>query len=81
MGTASGGFAREGIVGNARITALSPRPPRNGIPLSDSVHAQIRGKVAEALTGVGALALKSIAAPVRAWLGRRRRCAARAVAR
>ena len=46
---------------------LEAQAPTNGILVSDSVHAQVCGKVAISFTDAGDLALKNIAAPVRAW--------------
>jgi len=46
---------------------LEGQAPKNGILLSDAVHAQINGKVDIAFADAGELALKNIAAPVRAW--------------
>ncbi|MGQ0567167.1 MAG: adenylate/guanylate cyclase domain-containing protein [Gemmobacter sp.] len=46
---------------------LETQAPRNGILVSDSVHGQVRGKVAITFADAGDLALKNIAAPVRAW--------------
>ena len=46
---------------------LETQAPTNGILVSDSVHAQVRGKVAISFADAGDLALKNIAAPVRAW--------------
>ncbi len=46
---------------------LESRAPRNGILMSDAVHSQVQGKVAEAFADAGELELKNITAPVRAW--------------
>ena len=46
---------------------LESQAPRNGILVSDVVHAQVRGKVAITFVDAGELALKNIATPVRAW--------------
>ena len=46
---------------------LESQAPRNGILLSDVVHAQIKGKVSVAFIEGGELALKNIATPVRVW--------------
>lgn len=46
---------------------LESQAPRSGILVSDSVHAQVRGKVGVAFTDAGHLSLKNIAAPLRAW--------------
>ncbi len=46
---------------------LESQAPRNGVLVSDGIHAQVRGKVAVEFTDAGALALKNIAEPVRAW--------------
>ncbi len=46
---------------------LEGQAPRNGILISDAVHAQIKGKVGVAFLDGGKLTLKNIAAPVRAW--------------
>jgi adenylate cyclase len=54
----------DGVNIAARLQAQSPK---NGVLISDAVHAQIRGKVDAAFIEVGALELKNIAVPVRAW--------------
>ena len=54
----------EGVNIAARLQA---RAPKSGILISEAVHAQIRGKVAASFAEVGALELKNIAVPVRAW--------------
>jgi adenylate cyclase len=46
---------------------LESQAPVGGILLSDSVHAQIRGKVDLAFEDAGEMALKNIDDPVRAW--------------
>ncbi len=46
---------------------LESHAPRNGVLLSDAVHAQIKGRVSVTFLDAGELALKNIAAPVRAW--------------
>jgi adenylate cyclase len=46
---------------------LQAQAPKNGVLISDAVHAQIRGKINAAFVEVGALELKNIALPVRAW--------------
>lgn len=46
---------------------LEGRAPVGGVLVSDSVHAQTAGKVGITFADAGALALKNIAAPVRAW--------------
>lgn len=46
---------------------LEGKAPRGGILVSDSVYAQIKGKVGVAFTEAGELRLKNIATPVRAW--------------
>ena len=46
---------------------LETQAPRSGILVSDSVHAQVRGKVAITFADAGELALKNITGPVRAW--------------
>ena len=46
---------------------LQAHAPKNGVLISDAVHAQIRGKIDAAFIEVGALELKNIALPVRAW--------------
>ena len=45
---------------------LEAQAPKNGILVSDAVHAQVRGKVAISFADAGDLALKNIATPVRA---------------
>ena len=47
---------------------LENQAPRGGVLISDSVHAQIKGKTEIDFADAGALSLKNIAAPVRAWL-------------
>ena len=54
----------DGVNIAARLQAQSPK---NGVLISDAVHAQIRGKIDAAFIEVGALELKNIAVPVRAW--------------
>jgi adenylate cyclase len=54
----------DGVNVAARLQAQSPK---NGVLISDAVHAQIRGKIDAAFIEVGALELKNIAVPVRAW--------------
>ncbi len=46
---------------------LESQAPTNRILVSESVHAQVRGKVAITFADAGDLALKNIATPVRAW--------------
>jgi adenylate cyclase len=46
---------------------LEAKAPANGILVSDAVHAQIKGKVGVAFVDAGALSLKNIETPVRAW--------------
>jgi len=46
---------------------LEGQAPPGGILVSDAVHAQVRGKTAARFADAGALALKNIEAPVRAW--------------
>jgi adenylate cyclase len=46
---------------------LESQAPKNGVLVSDGIHVQVRGKVAVEFTDAGALALKNIAEPVRAW--------------
>jgi adenylate cyclase len=46
---------------------LEGQAPRGGILLSDSVYAQVRGKVGAVFSDAGVLTLKNIAAPVRSW--------------
>jgi len=46
---------------------LEGQAPRGGLLVSDAVHAQVRGKVGIGFADAGALSLKNIAAPVRAW--------------
>jgi adenylate cyclase len=46
---------------------LEGKAPPSGILVSDAVHAQIKGKVGVAFVDAGALSLKNIETPVRAW--------------
>ena len=46
---------------------LEGQAPKGGVLVSDAVHAQIKGKVSITFEDAGELALKNIAAPVRAW--------------
>ena len=46
---------------------LEGQAPRSGILISDSVHMQIKGKVNFVFVDAGALMLKNIAGPLRAW--------------
>jgi adenylate cyclase len=46
---------------------LEGQAPKNGILVSDAVHAQIKGKVSVAFMDAGELTLKNIATPVRVW--------------
>jgi adenylate cyclase len=46
---------------------LQAHAPKNGVLISDAVHAQIRGKIDAGFVEAGALELKNIALPVRAW--------------
>ncbi len=46
---------------------LEAQAPRNGILVSDAIHAQVRGKIGVVLEDAGELALKNIAQPVRVW--------------
>jgi adenylate cyclase len=46
---------------------LEPLAPHGGILVSDSVHAQIAGKIEADFADGGELALKNIAEPVRIW--------------
>jgi adenylate cyclase len=46
---------------------LEAQAPRGGILISDSIHAQVRGKVGIDFSDAGDLKLKNIAHPVRAW--------------
>ena len=46
---------------------LEAQAPRGGILVSEAIHAQVRGKVDVVFADAGDLALKNIAAPVRAW--------------
>src|SRR5262245_20849609 len=49
-----------------RRASASPST-ENGVLSPDAVHAQIRGKIDVAFLEVGALELKNIAVPARAW--------------
>lgn len=59
----------EDILGDGVNVAarLEPLAPEGGLLVSDSVHAQVRGKVPVDFADAGDLVLKNIAAPVRAW--------------
>ncbi len=46
---------------------LEAQAPKNGLLVSDAVHAQVRGKVGVTFADAGEIALKNIAAPVRVW--------------
>jgi adenylate cyclase len=46
---------------------LESQAPTGGILMSDSIHAQVQGKVAAEFTDVGELSLKNITTPVRGW--------------
>ncbi len=46
---------------------LESQAPKNGVLVSDGIHAQVRGKVSVEFADAGTLALKNIAEPVRAW--------------
>jgi adenylate cyclase len=46
---------------------LQEHAPRGGLLISDSVHAQVKGKTDAAFTDAGELNLKNIDTPVRAW--------------
>jgi adenylate cyclase len=46
---------------------LEAQAPRNGILVSEAVHAQVRGKVSVSFEDAGELSLKNIAGAVRAW--------------
>ncbi len=46
---------------------LEGQAPKNGILVSDAVHAQIKGKVGVAFMDAGELTLKNIETPVRVW--------------
>ncbi len=46
---------------------LESQAPKNGLLVSESVHAQVRGKVAVEFSDAGELSLKNIAHPVRVW--------------
>jgi len=46
---------------------LEGQAPRGGVLVSESVHAQLRGKTDVAFTDAGELRLKNIETPVRAW--------------
>lgn len=46
---------------------LEAQAPKNGLLVSDAVHAQVRGKVGVEFADAGELALKNIAVPVRVW--------------
>jgi adenylate cyclase len=46
---------------------LEPLAPHGGLLVSDSVHAQIAGKIEVAFDDCGEVALKNIATPVRVW--------------
>jgi adenylate cyclase len=46
---------------------LEGQAPKGGLLVSDAVHSQIKGKVGVSFRDAGALSLKNIAAPLRAW--------------
>ena len=46
---------------------LESQAPRSGILVSDSVHAQIKGKIGAVFVDAGELSLKNIETPIRAW--------------
>ncbi len=46
---------------------LEGQAPPGGLLVSDAVHAQVRGKVGIAFEDAGALKLKNVEAPIRAW--------------
>jgi adenylate cyclase len=46
---------------------LEGQAPRNGVLVSDAVHAQVQGKTGVGFTEAGELTLKNIDRPVRAW--------------
>jgi adenylate cyclase len=46
---------------------LEGRAPKGGVLISDSVYAQVRGKVSAAFVDGGNLTLKNIDAPLRVW--------------
>ncbi len=46
---------------------LEAKAPRGGVLVSDSVHAQVRGKIDAEFADAGEYELKNIDAPVRAW--------------
>ena len=46
---------------------LEAQAPRNGLLVSDAVHAQVKGKISISFTDVGDLVLKNIENPVRGW--------------
>lgn len=54
----------DGVNVAARLEASAPK---GGILVSDSIHAQVRGKVRVAFSDAGDLSLKNIASPVHAW--------------
>ncbi len=54
----------DGVNVAARLEAQAPKA---GILVSDSVHAQIKGKVSAGFADAGELSLKNIETPVRAW--------------
>lgn len=47
---------------------LESQAPTNGVLVSEGIYAQVRGKVAVEFSDAGELALKNIAAAVRAWV-------------
>lgn len=46
---------------------LESQAPAGGVLLSDSIHAQVKGKIDLIFADAGEIALKNIAQPVRAW--------------
>lgn len=54
----------EGVNVAARLETAAPE---GGILLSDSIHAQARGKVSESFEDAGEMRLRNIADPVRTW--------------
>lgn len=46
---------------------LEGQAPRNGILVSDAVHAQVKGKIGIAFADAGELTLRNLETPVRAW--------------
>ncbi|MEO3430825.1 adenylate/guanylate cyclase domain-containing protein [Pelagibius sp. CAU 1746] len=46
---------------------LEGRAPAGGVLISDSIHAQVKGKVGVSFEDAGAFTLKNIETPVRAW--------------